>query len=215
MSTSRRIAIGFLAVSLIAVTVFGLLALWGYRSIQPVMAGPPPLQYDTPTELANISVPSRPFALAWSADGAYLAAGTTFSDPSEIFVVDVAKASVTHTLKVAGWVEALAFAPDGKWLAVGTSPPIRDAGEAAADLVVFDIPVFTAKFTVKGSKPKSGFLDLAWAADGKTLCAIEGPALSPGRRRFAAGLCPLSTNSRQSVRRKQASTRPSPFRPTA
>jgi WD40 repeat protein len=192
MSTSRRIAIGLLAVSLIGVTVFGLLALWGYRSIQSVVAGPPPLQYDKPTELANISVPSRPYALAWSADGAYLAAGTIYSDPSEIFIVDVAKASVTHTLKVTGLVQALAFAPDVKSLAVGTRQSL-DAGAAAGELVVYDVPGFTAKFTAKATGPQKRFMDLAWAGDCRALYAIDGAGIGGGKTAIRRWTLPAFT----------------------
>ena len=42
----------------------------------------------------------------------------------EVYVVDVAKASVLTTLKAKSGVEGLAFSPDGKWLAVGTRPSI-------------------------------------------------------------------------------------------
>ena len=48
-------------------------------------------------------------------------------------------------------------------------PPAADA----ASLVVFDVPAFTARFTAKASKPDSGFVDLAWAADSKVLYAID------------------------------------------
>jgi WD40 repeat protein len=139
-------------------------------------------------------VPSQPFTLAWSADGTYLAAGTYYSnnDNCEVFVVDVAKASVKSTLKVIGWVQTLAFSPDGKWLAVGTSPSLK-ADAAAANLIVYDVPAFTAKLTVKASKPKDGFLELAWAADGKALCAIDGPARSPSAKKVRRWEVPAFT----------------------
>jgi len=128
MSALGRIAIWFIVVTVFVVAAFGLLGLWGYRSIQSGGASPSPLTYDTHTELANISVPSKPFALAWSTDGSYLAASTTYSDPSEIFIMDVAKASVTHTLKVTGYdlggteVVASSFSD--------ASGPAESAGEA-------------------------------------------------------------------------------------
>src|SRR5262249_5440165 len=75
----------------------------------------------------------------------------------------------------------LAFSPDGKWLAVGT-PTIGDAlktlvGGQAGELAVFDVPAFTRKFTAKPSGAKVGFIDIAWSADSKVLCAIEGADL--------------------------------------
>jgi len=73
-------------------------------------------------------VPRQPGALAWSADGAYLVGAAwgwwpagEESGPSEVYVVDVAKASVAATLKVTGRAQALAFSPDGRWLAVAAA----------------------------------------------------------------------------------------------
>jgi DNA-binding beta-propeller fold protein YncE len=164
-------------VPVLAVAVLGLLALWGIRSF---LAGPAPIRYDTPTQLASISVPSGPNSLAWSADSAYLAAGTGGGD---VFIVDVAKASVTTTLRVAVWVQGLAFSPDGKWLTVATRPS-DPAAEGPSELVVFDVPAFTAKFTLKPSLGL-GFSDLAWAADSKTLYAIEDPEPRPKAQKAA------------------------------
>ena len=52
-------------------------------------------------------------------------------------------------------------------------------GAAPAELVVFDVPAFTAKFTARSgrrpTKSRQGFTDLAWAADGKALYAIDDP----------------------------------------
>jgi WD40 repeat protein len=94
-----------------------------------------------------------------------------------VFVVDVAKASVARTLKATGWIQGLAFSPDGQWLAVVTTRtnPVTDppATEATAELVVLDVPSFTTRFTARAGGPRSSFLDLAWASDGKTLYAID------------------------------------------
>jgi len=129
MSTSGRRAIWLIFVPLFVVAVLGLLGLWGIRSF---LAGPKPIPNDTPTQLANVSIPHWPSALACSADGAYLAAGAwgwgdanEEPDPSELYVVDVAKVNVAATLRAPGVVHGLAFSPDGKWLAVAITHGYR------------------------------------------------------------------------------------------
>jgi WD40 repeat protein len=182
MSTSVRQAIRlFFAPAL----VMAVLVPW---EIGAFHAGAAPPRDEAPARLARIEVPSKPFALAWSADGARIAAGTCYSDPGQVFVVDVARGSVSRTLEVSGWVRALTFSPDGKWLAVATVPSLPPA-RAPAELVVFDVPAFAAKFKAKGGGAEKGFLDLAWSPDGKALCALDGPASGPGKaavRRWAA-----------------------------
>jgi WD40 repeat protein len=169
-----------IVVPLLVVAVLGLLAAWAIRSF---LAGPAAVHYDTPTRLASVTVPHQPSVLAWSPDGAYLAGGAwgwwaadEEAGPSEVYVADVAKASVAATLKVTGKAQALAFSPDGKWLAVAAAQPYP-AGAAPPELVVFDVPAFTAKLTAKASGDKNGFLDLAWAPDGKALFAIDASDL--------------------------------------
>lgn len=180
MSASTRRKIWFLLVPLLLVAALGLLELWGVWSFWASSLGVSgAVSFDTPTQLASVSVPSRPSSLAWSADGSYLAAGTWGlatgeTGPGEVYVVDVAKASVLTTLKGNSWVEGLAFSPDGKWLAVAARPSIPASG-TPAELVVFDVPAFTARFTAKAGSSETGFLDLVWAADGKSLHAIDGP----------------------------------------
>jgi WD40 repeat protein len=88
--------------------------------------------------------------------------------------VDVGKSSVVATLRATSWVEGLAFSPDGKWLAVASRPSVP-GGAAPAELVVFDVPGFAARFTAKADSHENGFIDLAWAADSKSLHAIDGP----------------------------------------
>jgi WD40 repeat protein len=217
MSASTRRAIWFLGIpvliaAVIAVAGVGLLTLWRARSFPnaltpltgvPVPGEPssPSRSQDAPPLLASISVPFEPMSLAWSADGRYLAAGTwgrreiglpdERPKDSDVYVVDVAKASVVATLETADFVESLAFSPDGKWLAVGcrvtTSVP-ADAGHA--ELKVFAVPGFTAGFTTKARAPGDGFRDLAWSADSRSLYAIDGPVDeavgTPRIRRWAA-----------------------------
>ena len=106
MSTSGRGVIWFVSIPVLMVAVLVLLAWWSFRSF---LVGAAPNAYDSPTQLASVSVPHGPNSLAWSADGAYLAAGAwgwnpagEETGPSEVFVVDVAKASVTTTHKATG-----------------------------------------------------------------------------------------------------------------
>jgi WD40 repeat protein len=171
MAVSTRRATRLIWVPLLLVAVFGLLALWGIWSFWA------PTRDDTPTQLASVPVPVQPNSLAWSADGGHLAAGTATDESGscEVFVVDGAQASVAATLKATGWVQGLAFSPDGKWLAVATRQSVP-TGPAPAELVVFDVPTFTPKLMAKAGGAETGFIDLAWAADNKALYAIEGPA---------------------------------------
>ena len=124
VAPGRRL-VWLIVVPLLAVAVVGPLAAWIIRSF---LAGPALSPYDTPTRLASVAVPHQPSALEWSADGAYLAGAAwgwwpagEESGPSEVYVVDVAKASVAATLKVTGRAQALAFSPDGRWLAVAAA----------------------------------------------------------------------------------------------
>jgi WD40 repeat protein len=183
MSASAHRTIWFILAPLLLVAVLLSLALWGVWSL--LTPNPSPNQYDTPTELASVSLPLErgPSSLAWSADGSYVAAGALGNAigeiaPGEVFVVDVAKASLLTKLEVKSGVEGLAFSPDGKWLAVGATVP---AGTAPVELVVFDVPAFIARFTAKAGGTETGFIDLAWALDSKALHAIEGPVNAPGK----------------------------------
>ena len=129
-----------LVAAVIAVAGVGLLAFWRARSspnAPTLLTGVPgsgepattARSEDAPPLLADVSVPVGPMSLAWSADGRYLAAGTwgrkaiglpdQRPKDSDVYVVDVAKASVAATLETTDFVESLSFSPDGKWLAVG------------------------------------------------------------------------------------------------
>jgi hypothetical protein len=180
LSRTIRKAIWLILTPLCVVAVLGLLACWGITSF---LKGPTP--NNTPAQLARIETPHPANALAWSADGQFLAAGAwgwgpgdKEPDPSEVYVVDVAKGSVTATGKADGMLQVLAFSPDGKYLAVGTIQsnwhPASPRGGVMPELVVFDLPAMTAKFTAKSTQG-NGFSDLAWAADSKVLYAIDSP----------------------------------------
>ncbi len=188
MSAPDRRPFRFLLVLVLGAAVLGLLGLWVTRLLLARV------RHDTPIQLAGISVGSQPGSLAWSADGGYLAGGTwgTLGEnrSGEVFVIDVAAASLTATRKVTGWVEALAFSPDGKWLAVAARPPSPSV-TSPAELVVFDVPAFTVRFTARGLGPTNRFLDLAWAGDGQTLCAIDAPdAGEPDKRQVRLWVVP-------------------------
>jgi DNA-binding beta-propeller fold protein YncE len=96
------------------------------------------MRNDMPAQLAIISVPMQPNVLAWSADGAYLASAV-MGGGGNIFIVDVARASVMKTLKAGDGVQRLAFSPDGTWLAVAIFQ-ILPADEKPGQLIVFDVP---------------------------------------------------------------------------
>jgi WD40 repeat protein len=191
MCPKNRRAIWFIVLPLLVlgVVVAGWFLL--HRPREPIQLGSTPV-YDAPTELASISVPHEPSSLTWSRDGAHLAAGTR--DSGQVYVIDVARTSVA-TLRVTGYAQALAFSPDGKWLAVATQEDIKEPLSLAV-LVVFDVPGFTAKFTAKANAPKPtppgepqpwpfrslGFLDVAWAPDSNALCAIDQVGLLEERK---------------------------------
>jgi WD40 repeat protein len=155
----------------------------------PFAADPPPVKLETPTQLAKVSMPSKPGVIAWSPDGAYLAA--------DLVIVDVAKASVTHTLKESGpgGLQGLAFSPDGKWLAVSTCLLLFDVAAAPAELIVYDVPTYTRKFTAKasGTQKGLGFHDLAWSVDSKALYAIEGVQSGEEKNQVRRWTLPLFT----------------------
>src|SRR5579871_1711640 len=171
---SMRIDIGYAG----RVVLLFVLGLATALEIPPGLAAPPMAKFDEPKDLAEVAVPHPLSCLCWSPDNAYLAAGGwgwlpvgSQQNTSEILIVDVAQASIKTTLKVSAVVSGLAFSPDGKWLVVGTSPS-RYAGDASGELVLFNVPEFTRKFTAKPSQSDAGFSDFAWNANGKALCVI-------------------------------------------
>src|SRR4029450_7561998 len=75
------------------------------------------------------------------------------TQPANVFIVEVAKASILTTLDVKSGVEGLAFSPDGKWLAVGARPSIP-AGTAPVGLVVVRRPAFPATLHAHGRRDR-------------------------------------------------------------
>jgi hypothetical protein len=77
MSASARRTIWFVLAPLLFVAVLGLLALWVVWSL--LTPNQPPNQDDAPTQLAGVPLQLERGAssLAWSADGSYVAAGTS------------------------------------------------------------------------------------------------------------------------------------------
>ena len=207
--TNRILLVG----AVIAVTGVGLLSHSRARP-SPKAAPRPgePAQLDhAPPLLADVQVRHGPLGLAWSTDGRYLAAGTwgrggpglpgERPTQSDVYVVDVAKASVAATLETPDFVESLAFSPDGKWLAVGcqVSAPLPDRAEPA-QMKVFAVPEFTAKFTTKAVEKGHAFVDLAWSADSRSLYAIDGPTNAvEGKPRVRRWATPAFTEDEKPV----------------
>jgi hypothetical protein len=190
MTMSGRRAFWFVVMPLLVVTALGSFTYWGYH------------WYTSRNGLnrATIAVAAEPTSLAWSADGGYLAAGTMNSSrvsiggihevggkkpegPGKVFIVDIGKEGVAATLDTDLGVTGLAFSPDGKWLAVATRE--FGDGKAEAKLVVYAVPEFAITHTVNSSGAKPGyFQDLAWAADSKSLHAIDHASEGANVRRW-------------------------------
>jgi WD40 repeat protein len=163
-------------------------AVWliGFSRWHALPTGGPATVQHEPVRLATISVPRDLSSLAWSPDGSYVAAGTTEwvdGHPNQVLMLDVGKQAIVATLQVGGPVELMAFSPDGKWLAVslGGSYPVNSVTPGAAELVVFDVPAFTVKFSTRSKVPVATpgnsrsrrFVDLAWAPESNALHAVE------------------------------------------
>ncbi len=186
---SRRRVFLYIVLPLLVLTALGSLVFWVVHSRASRN------ELVRPTPLATIALPAEPSLLAWSPDGSYLAAGTGYTSDQyygvdgagKVFIVDVGKQVVVATLDMAAPVSGLAFSPDGKWLAVTTA--LWGAGRPP-ELLVFEVPEFKAKLTAKELPGSTGYVveDIAWAADGKSLYAIDGgvPGLPPIIRRWTA-----------------------------
>lgn len=140
-------------------------------------------QRDAPTPLAKVSLPKKVHMLAWSEDGKYIAAAGSAGSygpvgdmprSSEVFIVDIGKEAIAAKLQTLSLVKVLAFSPDGKYLAVAAESWGADQKVIAAELVVFEVASFTAKFTAQAIVPRNAFTDLAWSADSKVLHAVDG-----------------------------------------
>jgi WD40 repeat protein len=172
------ILIGVLGVIGGVILGMGLCVYLLVQAVGNVISGPPPIAFDQLTGVVQVSTPAQPNSIAWSPDGAFIAGGTWDSPPftgtigssGDVYVVDVAQAKVLPTLKQKTWVRGVAFSPDGKWLAVATA--YLAIGAKPAELVVYDVPAFTPRFQGKAEGP-GGFVDLAWAADNRTLWALD------------------------------------------
>ena len=180
----RWILLGVLGGIGVAVAVVVLVVYLIVQAISTILAGPAPIKFDTLPGLVQVATPAQATCLTWSPDAAFIAGGTWDSPPytgtigttGDVYVVDVAKASVLPTLKQNAWVYGVAFSPDGKWLAVATAH--LAGGTQPAELVVYDVPAFTPKFRGK-AEGSGGFLDLTWTADSQTLWALDNGGDAP------------------------------------
>jgi DNA-binding beta-propeller fold protein YncE len=175
---ARTVALVLLVPALLVVACVGAGAylLFGGRS------GPSP-----PRPLASIDLPAQPLALAWSPDGAYLAGGVWGGLPPHtggaeyrgaVYLIDPEKRTLVATLDLPNYVRAVAFSPDGKWLAVGTChPPIPGADPPPPEVLVCDVPGLAVKFRAAAGDGATAVLDLAWAPDGWALYAVEGESV--------------------------------------
>lgn len=139
-----------------------------------------------PKAAVVMNLPADPRVLAWSPDGTRLACGVWGGVPPHtggaehqgaVYVVDVAAQKVVHQTTLDNYVQTLAWSPDGRHLAVGTSASVLDTVPIApAKLWVFDVDTFAVKLsaTASANSPSFGFIDLAWSPDGRHLYAVEG-----------------------------------------
>jgi WD40 repeat protein/serine/threonine protein kinase len=137
--------------------------------------------WDPVTGKETRSLPAS-WAMVWSPDGKRLAYST---DGQAVRVVEAATGKEVHTYATERWVNELAFAPDGKTLAVYSQ-------DANAVLSLWDVESGRPLGPLPELPPQGS--GLAWLADGKTLVIksiIGGPQLTSWdtvtrRRRVAA-----------------------------
>lgn len=139
-----------------------------------------------PKAAVVMNLPADPRVLTWSPDGTKVACGVWGGVPPHtggaehqgaVYIVDVTAQKVVHQTTLDNYVQTLAWSPDGRHLAVGTSASVLDlAPTAPAKLSVFDADTFVVKLsaTATTNAPSFGFIDLAWSPDGRHLYAIEG-----------------------------------------
>jgi WD40 repeat protein len=100
------------------------------------------------------------YSTSFSADGRRLAVGNDYGGPASVF--DISTGQLAFTVgEVGGWVRALAFSPDGRWLATIGDTVTRlwraDTGEAAVSIT-----------------GHTGYVSaLAWSSDGTRLATVS------------------------------------------
>ncbi|MFO0850217.1 MAG: hypothetical protein U0871_16920 [Gemmataceae bacterium] len=161
--------------------VAGGLAAWLVRG----WLGPPPAAgTDGPPDRVVVSLSGQPQTLAFSPDGRWLAGGTwgglpphtgPAQDAAAVYLIDPDAKSVTATLELKNYVQAIAFSPDGKLLAVATAPPVTAIPTARppGELVVCEVPGLAVKHRATAAV-KAGFWDVAWAGNGSAVYTVEG-----------------------------------------
>lgn len=170
----------------VSVFAFGLLVVGGLAAwlVRGWLGPPPAASNDGPPGRTVISLPGQPQVLAFSPNGQWLAGGTwgglpphtgPAQDAAAVYLIDPDAKSVAATLELANYVQAVAFSPDGKLLAVATAPPVTalPANRPPGELLVCEVPGLAVKHRATAAA-KAGFWDVAWAGDGPAVYAVEG-----------------------------------------
>ncbi len=134
--------------------------LWGLVQGITGLFVTPPNPTNEPDVVHTFPGPG-PADLTFSPDGKLLAvvsplwreidvaapAATTPADPPTLTVYDVTTGAKVHSATLARWPRTVAFAPDGKHLAVGMGSSVTKVeGDEKAELVVYAVPGFAEKY---------------------------------------------------------------------
>lgn len=150
-----------------------------------------------PKEVARWKVPEGARCLAFSPDGKHLAVGcgvphlTAGADwEGAVEVYDLAADKQLARLTFSRWVRAVAFSPDGKYLAVGTGikefdvvAPPPGYGDKPGELVVYATGDYTEAFRHTAKAAPGAVRGVAFAPKGQAVYAVvpTGPRSDEAR----------------------------------